>query len=230
MSERRADTKSHSEVYQGGEEEASQAYVAIRRGASDLSVCGHAHAGDANADRRLKATWYEGSAKEIRFLVNGMLGTLARNLRMLGFDAEYDSGDLTRLMERVGREGRWLLTRRDVERMGPAPVVVLRITQDRPALQVIEILRSLSYPVDPTRWFSRCLRCNRTLSLLPREEAREMIPEFVAQTQPSFRQCPSCRRVYWPGTHSHRMRSTIEGWVKAASGGEGEGPDHESPR
>ena len=41
------DTKSQSKVYRGGEEEATQSYITIRRGADD----------DANKGRRMNATW-----------------------------------------------------------------------------------------------------------------------------------------------------------------------------
>ena len=43
-------TKSHSKGYRGGEEEATQAYETIRRGADE----------DANKDSRMKAAWYQG--------------------------------------------------------------------------------------------------------------------------------------------------------------------------
>ncbi len=43
------DTKLHSTGYQGGEEEAKEAYIEVRRGADD----------EANAGSRMKATWYD---------------------------------------------------------------------------------------------------------------------------------------------------------------------------
>jgi hypothetical protein len=42
-------TESHSKGYRGGEEEATQAYGTIRRGADE----------DANKDSRMKTTWYQ---------------------------------------------------------------------------------------------------------------------------------------------------------------------------
>jgi hypothetical protein len=29
----------------------------------------------------------------------------------------------------------------------------------------------------------------------------DTVPPYVLQTQPAFRRCPSCARVYWRGTH-----------------------------
>jgi uncharacterized protein len=169
----------------------------------------------------------EAGNEGIRFLVDGMLGTLARNLRMLGFDAAYVSGDFLSVLERAVRERRWLLTRRGVDAAAARGVPALRIQHDLPDRQIVQVLRVLPGAADRNRFFSRCIRCNRALLSLPWEDAKERVPDFVAQTQRHFRRCPSCQRVYWSGTHSVRMRRVMDGWITASQEGKDETRTHE---
>jgi|YNPNPStandDraft_1061719.scaffolds.fasta_scaffold03450_5 uncharacterized protein with PIN domain len=159
----------------------------------------------------------EGGGYKVRFLVDRMLGALARNLRMVGFDASYAPGGPWRsLLERAVGEGRWLLTKKYDPTRARFKVPLLKILHDDPGRQVVQVLRSLHLTIDPTLWLGRCLRCNTPLSDLTREEARPWVPEYVAYTQGRFRRCPSCGRVFWPGTHSDRMLRTIEEWIQEA--------------
>ena len=154
-------------------------------------------------------------AERPSFLVDGMLGALARHLRMLGFDAEYcRQCTMETALERAAREGRWFLTRQDMVGLSTPKARILRLLDDFPHLQVLQVLRSIPAKADESRWFTRCLLCNRSLEDLQWEEARPFVPDHIAQTHRHFRRCPSCTRVFWPGTHSLRMRRTMEQWVE----------------
>ena len=48
---------------------------------------------------------------------------------------------------------------------------------------------------------TRCPVCNTLLQEVPRAEVRGKVPPYVYQTQQEFYTCPTCGRVYWPGTH-----------------------------
>lgn len=159
----------------------------------------------------------EGRRYTVRFLVDQMLGALARNLRMLGFDASYAAGGPWRcLPQKAVVEGRCLLTKRYDPKRGRFKIPLIKILHDDPHQQVVQVLRSISGPVDPSLWLGRCLLCNTLLVCLSKEEARPWVPEYVAYTQTRFRRCPSCERVFWPGTHSHHMVQTMERWVQMA--------------
>lgn len=153
------------------------------------------------------------------FLVDATLGTLARHLRMLGFDAEYGRrGDTEALIHRAVKEGRWFLTRRDISGATLSAARILEISDDQPDRQVMQIFQSIPMPLDDTLWFSRCLICNRMLEDISLEEAQGLVPDYIAQTHRHFRRCPSCTRVFWPGSHSLRMRRTMEEWLTKAEG------------
>lgn len=165
----------------------------------------------------------EGRGYTVRFLVDQMLGALARNLRMLGFDASYPpGGPWQRLPEKAVAEGRCLLTKRYDPKGARFKILLIKILHDDPGQQVVQVLRSISGSADPSLWLGRCLRCNIPLECLGKEEARPWVPEHVAYTQTRFRRCPSCGRVFWPGTHSRHMVQTMERWVQMARA-DGEG-------
>jgi uncharacterized protein with PIN domain len=166
------------------------------------------------------------SSGPVRFLLDGTLGSLARRLRMLGFDAEYCSGSAEQLASMASNEERWFLTRRASRLPGRLAERVLRIREDGVEAQVVQVIQELRPPLDPALWFSRCIRCNQVLQDLPWEEAREWVPDFVARTHRHFRRCPECRRVFWPGTHTVRMRAAMKRWARRCGGKVEDGPDH----
>jgi uncharacterized protein with PIN domain len=145
-----------------------------------------------------------------------MLGALARRLRMFGFDAEYAAvTDLQRLVQQAKYEKRWFLSRRRVR--SPEDLQMIVIASDCPHQQLLQVLKAVPEIPTPDEWFSRCLRCNRPLEVLGVEEVRHRVPDYVARTHAVFRICPSCERIYWPGTHAGHMRSNMEQWLKETS-------------
>jgi uncharacterized protein with PIN domain len=142
-----------------------------------------------------------------KLLVDGMLGRLARWLRILGYDTTYDPQvDDNELVRRARAEGRWLLTR-DHELAGRPGVHSLLIDSEHLATQIAQV-RSR---VGPTKAgpFSRCPVCNASLVEASTQEVRGRVPPFVLHSHSRFRRCPSCDRIYWPGSHWRRMRERL---------------------
>lgn len=157
--------------------------------------------------------------EEPRFILDGSLGKLARNLRMFGLDAELMDRPLRQILSRASREGRRVLTRTaQARRLRNWPVPVMEIRDDRPENQLIQVLRSLPQPVQSSRWFWRCLVCNTRLQEIMREEAAFRVPDHVALSHERFRHCPSCGRIYWPGSHRKNMLRSMERWAMEAWG------------
>lgn len=139
----------------------------------------------------------------MRFVADAMVGTLAKWLRILGydtcFDAEMDDHQLVRLAR---AEDRVLLTRDRELAQRPGLKSVLLISESLES-QVNQVLTELH--LEPDRSFSRCPVCNEPLAEVDREAARDRVPAYVARTHESFRVCPACQRVYWRGTHWQQM-------------------------
>jgi uncharacterized protein with PIN domain len=141
-----------------------------------------------------------------------MLGALARWLRILDLDVVYDPAlDDPELVERAVAEDRVILTRdrRLVERRRARNHLLIR--SDVVDEQVRQVLDEMGIRPDPDRLLGRCLRCNVPTEPLPAEEARAIVPPWVARTQDSYRICPVCGRIYWPGTHAQRMKKRLQG-------------------
>ena len=154
-----------------------------------------------------------------RFQVDRNVGSLARRLRWLGYDAEVDPGlDDADLVEWACRDDRVLLTR-DQGIMLRRPVAggqvrALWIVSDRPMEQLAQVVGDLA--LDPARHaFSRCVRCNVPLETVSLEEAATAVPPFVSRTQRHFTRCPSCGRYFWRGTHWQRIHAQLLAFLGA---------------
>ena len=159
----------------------------------------------------------------MRLIADAMLGRLARWLRALGRDVVHDErlGDAD--LARLARAERRLLLTRDRALCGERgdPDWCRVVEADRPAGQ----LRELAAPLGLFRagWrdrlFDRCLVCNRPLvDASYRAVAPDLPVEVSADPRvrsAGFRRCPGCRRVYWEGSHTRRMRR----WLYAVADG-----------
>ena len=145
-------------------------------------------------------------ADPARFLVDGMLGRLAKWLRAAGHDVIYEAPfDDLALADRARREDRILLTRDHglARRRGVRSMLIEGEEIDG---QLRQVLRLFPSPESG----SRCLICNVFLEPVPLSAVQDFVPPYVRQHQRDFWLCPSCRRVYWQGTHWQHMQERLE--------------------
>ena len=136
-----------------------------------------------------------------------MLGTLAKWLRILGYDTLFDPALDDHQLARLARaEGRVLLTR-DRQLAQRRGVHSLLVESERLEGQIAQVVFELN--LDPANSFSRCPVCNERLVHLDREAARVRVPAYVARTHDTFKSCPGCDRVYWRGSHWQQMEERI---------------------
>jgi uncharacterized protein len=145
-----------------------------------------------------------------RFVADGHLGKLTRNLRLLGFDVAYDNRahdpDLLELME---REARALLTRdrrllmHSIVRLGYCP------RSDDPSEQTLEVIRrfDLAEKIKP---FTRCLQCNGTLQPVDKAEILEQLEPLTRIYYDEFRRCTGCAKIFWRGSHFSKLEGFLE--------------------
>jgi len=157
------------------------------------------------------------SADAPRLLVDAMLGSLARWLRLLGVDAALasDVASDAEIVRQARAEERVIVTR-DTELARRRGVAVLLLTSLDLASQLRQVLTH--WPIGLERLGTRCLACNHPLRELPRAQALERVPPYVGQTQERFYHCPQCDRIYWAGTHWTRMCERLKELVASASG------------
>jgi uncharacterized protein with PIN domain len=148
---------------------------------------------------------------EPRFLVDAMLGKLARWLAILGYDAKFagvDGRSDLELLRQAQSEGRIFVTRdRGIPDVAGLRQVVLR-DEDFEA-QLRRLAGELALKPDPARLFSRCAYCNEPLETLTREQALPLVPPKVRTLETPFWRCRVCGRLYWNGTHTDHIVSTL---------------------
>ena len=141
--------------------------------------------------------------------VDANLGRLARYLRLLGFDADYDP-DLSdpQLAERSQAEGRLLLTR-DVDLLKRRTVThgyYVRATD--PQVQAGEVMSRFDL-AGSARPFTRCTSCNSLLVPVDKGKVAGRVPPPSLERFDEFHECPGCRQVYWEGSHMQRANRLV---------------------
>lgn len=145
----------------------------------------------------------------MRFLCDEMLLRLARLLRAAGYDTYLAEGGQcdAELLEIARAENRVLVTRD--KRLAAAAHPRAALVEGRGAYAEAESL-AVAVPID---WrlapFSRCTVDNAPLRQADAADLAR-IPDQARDRPGPFRACPSCGRVYWPGSHVRRLSERLE--------------------
>ncbi len=146
-----------------------------------------------------------------RFLLDGMLGGLARWLRICGYDAKYlRRASDEELLSRAFEERLTLLTRdkllhRKALRAGLESFLVEGET-DAEKLASVSSRFGLSLDAE----CSRCPECGELLRMAEKEEVSYRVPSRTFETYDEFWICNSCGKVYWRGSHWRNIIETVE--------------------
>lgn len=150
----------------------------------------------------------------MKFIVDCMLGKLAKWLKIFGFDALFfNKIEDDKLLELAQNEGRILLTRDTGLLEKSHSVKNLFVESEDWKEQVKQVLDSFEIwkEVKP---YSRCIECNVELKNLPKDRAKNLVGFFVYERADSFALCPKCGRVFWKGSHHEDMRLKIDAILK----------------
>jgi uncharacterized protein len=153
--------------------------------------------------------------REMRFVLDVHLGTLAGYLRMLGFDAVVRGAQGDEEIARVSRaehrivltRDRGLLKRRIVTRG-------MLVRSQSPRVQLAEVVGRFDLAEMVRRagggssgLFGRCMSCNSVLARVEKEDVLALVPPRIAEAYAEFSLCPGCGKVFWRGTHWDGLRS-----------------------
>ncbi len=145
-----------------------------------------------------------------KFILTRELGTLAKWLRMLGYDTFYDrAGKPSTVMILALKQGRIVVTRnRRIGTAMRAPVVRLQaLTADE---QLRELLISLRLKPNKDIIATRCTVCNLALTPVAKQMVRQQVPADVFAAHERFFSCPKCARVYWQGAHWENIQKLLK--------------------
>lgn len=154
-------------------------------------------------DNRLQATQME------KFIADGHLGKLTRDLRLLGIDVAYDRvAEDRQLLASATRDDRALLTRDRKLLMHAIVRHGYYLRSQEPLEQTIEVLRrfDLFASLKP---FDRCLRCNAPLQSVEKATVLDQLEPLTKLYYEDFRRCSLCGQVYWRGSHFAKLEARI---------------------
>lgn len=147
--------------------------------------------------------------RAVRFVLDVHLGTLARYLRLCGFDTLYRNDYTDEELARISaNEGRILLTR---DRSLLKRRIVTHgyyVRQDDPRNQLAEVFRRFDL-TGLTEPFTRCARCNGLLEDVDKAEIEHRLQPLTRKHYDIFRRCSGCGRLYWRGSHVTSMEKRI---------------------
>ena len=148
----------------------------------------------------------------MKFLCDQMLGTLAKWLRIYGYDTFYANSEMddVKLLEISKNENRILISR-DKELVQTARRENLKTIE----LKTTDIDEQISavlgdIKIDKTKVLSRCILCNTEVEKIKKEDIKGKIPERVFKNNEKFWFCKKCNKIYWKGTHYEKMFEKID--------------------
>lgn len=140
-----------------------------------------------------------------------MLGSIARKLRIFGFDTLYIAHAPDDEILKMGIEqGRVILTAdkelfKRVVKAGATGVLVSGAGDIEDLVHILSKNDITSVRLDGIG--SRCSRCNGMLEERTPGQVRDDVQDKVAEFQNEFYQCAACGKVYWEGGHLRRIRA-----------------------
>jgi uncharacterized protein len=139
-----------------------------------------------------------------------MLGSLARKLRIFGYDTAYFREGPDSELERVAvAESRIIITSdaalvAHARRRGLPVLAVSGRTDRSRLLSLSSRARAESIQLSPGA--PRCAICNNELEQVGKAVAAASLPESVSGRHRLFYRCRECGKLYWRGRHWSRLR------------------------
>jgi uncharacterized protein with PIN domain len=148
----------------------------------------------------------------LKFLADGMLGKLARWLRILGNDVIYSvEFDDSELLELAKKDERVLLTKdlklykRAISRGSDYYYVEGKTEPDR----IAEVAKRYSLPLVIDMDESHCPICNTKLAAASKEQLQNELEKNTFTYYSKFWKCSNCRQIYWQGAHWTQINNTL---------------------
>ncbi len=158
----------------------------------------------------------------MRFLVDGMLGGLARWLRILGYDARYDANEKDNDLLRIAHEENMILLTRDEELYQRAIVRKIQsalVIGETEEARLAQIASTFGVHLDVDMTETKCPECGSDLKQTPKSDVADEVPQESLKLYEQYWKCTNqnCGKVYWVGSHWNRIRQTLEEARKLAS-------------
>jgi len=144
----------------------------------------------------------------MRFICDVMLGKLTKYLRVLGFDTIFLKNlDVLETYKNLA-DPPLLFTKR-TKTIPYRPSIFIQANEIQTQMKEIkEVIRPY---IDHSAFMTRCIECNSFIESVESKDIEAHVPEYIYHHHKEFKMCPSCKKVYWEGTHTEQMKKWIEG-------------------
>jgi len=144
----------------------------------------------------------------MKFICDEMLGTLAKWLRIMGYDTEYAKGmEDEEILLKAEKEKRIVLTRDKM--LARKASNSLYINERKLEEQIKKVVEHFNLDIEDDKLLSRCTICNVEVEEIEKENVKGKVPLHVWESHEKFWICPKCKRIYWTGTHWKNMEEKI---------------------
>jgi uncharacterized protein len=152
--------------------------------------------------------------RETKFVLDVHLGSLARYLRLLGFDTCYRNDLKDEEIIDLAQTGQRIILTRDLFILKNGKVTHgYFVRETNPKKQIVEIVGRFDLK-DQFKPFSLCLECNGRIIKVDKSSIVSELRENTRKAFLEFYQCKDCRRIYWKGSHYERMLKMVEGLLE----------------
>lgn len=145
-----------------------------------------------------------------KFILDVHLGTLARYMRMCGFDVEYRNDYRDDEIIKISLEEKRAILTRDIGILKNGKVMRgYWVRNTNPVMQAEEVITRFDLRSE-IKEFTRCITCNGKLKSIKKKSIEEQLPAKVKQMHENYFICTTCSKIYWRGTHVVKMNRIIE--------------------
>lgn len=162
-------------------------------------------------------------ARSVAFLADAMLGSIARKLRIFGFDTIYVAQAHDDEILKMGIEQDRVILTADKElfkRIAKAGARGVLVSGDASELEDLSYILTKNgiTSVGMKGIGSRCSVCNGPLEERTSDQVKNddgnndedvVVPDRVMACYSQFFQCTACGKIYWEGGHLKRIRSLV---------------------
>lgn len=147
----------------------------------------------------------------MRFVVDCMLGKLARWLRLSGYDVIYSKLTDEEILEISRKERRVILTRDKVLHAKACKYneQSIYIRDSDVISQLQQLVHELGIKIHDDPKYSLCPVCGGEILEISKKEAKGKAPEEIIKNRRLYA-CKKCGKIYWEGTHWNKIREMVK--------------------
>ncbi|EGG41590.1 hypothetical protein Nlim_1601 [Candidatus Nitrosarchaeum limnium SFB1] len=147
------------------------------------------------------------------FFVDAMLGSIAKKLRLVGYDSKYFSDiDDEKLIDIARNENRIIISKdeeliKKIQRLGLSSICITKNDEIEQFLEIVTRVNLKRIQINGNT--ARCTKCNSLTKSIDKNCIKEKIPQRVFNLNEKFWKCGCCNKFYWEGTHIKNLQKFV---------------------